>query len=69
MLVVLVGVGIVGNESPLVTLDVVGLGGSWSRLHSVEVLEGPKRQLRGVILHSEDKTAYQNTISIGIVLH
>ncbi|GMN50967.1 hypothetical protein TIFTF001_020131 [Ficus carica] len=52
-----------------VTLEVVGPRGCWSRLHSVQVLEGPERQLRDEVLRPENETAYRDVISIGIELH
>lgn len=53
-----VGLGTASNEGPLVTLEVIGPGGRWSRLHPIQVLEGPGRQLQGVVLRPKDKTAY-----------
>ncbi|GMN68532.1 hypothetical protein TIFTF001_037592 [Ficus carica] len=69
MFVTLVGVRAAGNEHPLVTLEVVGSRGCWSRLHSIKVLEGPEQQLRDEVLRPENETAYQDAISISIELH
>ncbi|GMN48207.1 hypothetical protein TIFTF001_017380 [Ficus carica] len=64
-----VGVGRIGDERPLVTLEVVGPGGHGSRYLPIQVLKGPEWQLRDEVLPPKNVAAYQDAIGVGVELH